>query len=68
MVYSGDEAIQIALGDPQAKAVTIDPMRGNNPELKSGDIIIVPLSEKIDWNMIIGILSAINQIKGIITR
>ncbi len=68
MVYSGDEAIQIALGDPQAKAVTIDPTRGNNPELKSGDIIIVPLSEKIDWNMIIGILSSINQIKGIITR
>jgi protein involved in polysaccharide export with SLBB domain len=68
MVYSGDQAVQIALGDAKAKALTIDPTKGNNPELKSGDIIIVPLSEKIDWNMIISILSAINQIKGIITR
>ncbi len=68
MVYSGDQAVQIALGDAKAKALTIDPTRGNNPELKSGDIIIVPLSDKIDWNTIIAILSAINQIKGIITR
>jgi len=68
MVYSGDQAVQIALGDAKAKAMTIDPTKGNNPELKSGDIIIVPLSEKIDWSMIISILSAINQIKGIITR
>jgi protein involved in polysaccharide export with SLBB domain len=68
MVYSGDQAVEIALGDAKAQAMTIDPTRGNNPELKSGDIIIVPLSEKIDWTMIISILSAINQIKGIITR
>jgi hypothetical protein len=68
MLYTGEEALQIALGNTTAKGVTIDPGKGNNPELKSGDIVIVPVSEKIDWSMIISILSAINQIKSIITR
>ena len=68
MLYTGEQAMQIALGDTTTKGVTIDPSKGNNPELKSGDIVIVPVSEKIDWSMIISILSAINQIKSIITR
>ncbi|MEA4883851.1 MAG: SLBB domain-containing protein, partial [Clostridia bacterium] len=68
MVYTGEQAVQIALGDTTAKGIAIDPTKGSNPELKSGDIVIVPLSEKIDWNMIISILSVVNQIKAIITR
>jgi protein involved in polysaccharide export with SLBB domain len=68
MLYTGEQAMEIALGNTTAKGVTFDPSKGNNPELKSGDIVIVPVSEKIDWSMIISILSAINQIKSIITR
>ena len=33
MVYSGDQAVEIALGDAKAQAMTIDPTRGTTPSL-----------------------------------
>ncbi|MDD4337921.1 MAG: hypothetical protein PHH46_11155, partial [Firmicutes bacterium] len=69
MVYSGDEAAEIALGgSPSSKGVYMDPTKGNNPELGFGDIVIVPPAQTVNWSQISAMLTIMNQLMNIIMR
>jgi protein involved in polysaccharide export with SLBB domain len=68
MVYSGDEAAEIALGGSPSKGEYIDPTKGNNPALAFGDIVIVPPAKTINWSQISAMLTIMNQLMNIITR
>ena len=68
MVYSGDEAAEIALGGSPSKGEYIDPTKGNNPALAFGDIVIVPPAKSINWSQISAMLTIMNQLMSIITR
>jgi len=67
LVYSGEQALEVALGKADAKNLSLDPKGSNNPALNSGDIVIVPQSDKIDWSAIAAILSAASSLKNLLS-